>query len=349
MARIARTREGHPHHTALLGEWAIGKTTLLIHWRQLLRGVGDIATLSLAYPQPVGEFLDGLRATVDADGGEARTAREVELGVDLGLANATLRQTHPARPHGLRESLERFAKRQRDRRKLACVLIDDVDLLTESHQALLQLRAISLELYVNDLPIALIVAASPTLFAGTGSAHETLIRYYEPLALGPLDPQDAELAVSVPLGDTGVTFDGSVLTDIASASAGRPYYIQKLAYYAFDAAADGRVGPAEYRIGFERAFASVSQEIFAARWKAMSPSEQAVVRIVASETQPQRSREIETEARRSGIAETATRQALRRLTARGHVVRLSNGRRGRYSIEDRLFQRFLQMQEPSDS
>ena len=29
MARLARTREGHPHHTALLGEWAIGKTTLL--------------------------------------------------------------------------------------------------------------------------------------------------------------------------------------------------------------------------------------------------------------------------------------------------------------------------------
>jgi hypothetical protein len=27
-ARVARTREGHPQHTALLGEWAIGKTTL---------------------------------------------------------------------------------------------------------------------------------------------------------------------------------------------------------------------------------------------------------------------------------------------------------------------------------
>lgn len=195
----------------------------------------------------------------------------------------------------------------------------------------------------------IIVAASPALFAGIGSAHESLVRYYEPLTLGPLDPSDAELAVSVPLRGTGVAFDRSVLADIASAAGGRPYYIQKLAYYAFDAAADGRVGPAEYRTGFERAFASVSQEIFAARWKAMSPSEQAVVRIVASEHQPQRSREIETEARRSGIAETATRQALRRLAARGHVVRLPNGRRGRYSIEDRLFQRFLQLQEPWDS
>ena len=37
-ARVARTREGHPQHTALLGEWAIGKTTLLMHWRRLPGG-----------------------------------------------------------------------------------------------------------------------------------------------------------------------------------------------------------------------------------------------------------------------------------------------------------------------
>lgn len=344
MARIARTREGHPHHTALLGEWAIGKTTLLMHWRQLLHGVGDAATLSLAYPQPVAEFLDGLGATVDVDGGEPSTSREIELGVDLGLANAKLRETHGTRPNGLRGSLERFARRQRERRQLACVFIDDVDLLTDSRHALLQLRAISLELYASDLPIALVVAASQALFAGIGAAHESLIRYYEPLTLGPLDPEAAELAVSVPLRNTGVRFDASVLTDIASASAGRPYYIQKLAYFAFDAAVNGRVGLPEYRAGFERAFAAVSQEIFAGRWSAMSPSERAVVRVLADGVEPRRSGEIEALARRLGVAPAATRQALRRLAGRGHVARLANGRRGQYAVQDPLFRRYLTMQ-----
>ncbi len=344
MARIARTREGHPHHSALLGEWAIGKTTLLMHWRQLLRGVGDVATLSLAYPQPVGEFLDRLGATIDAEGGEATASRAIELGVDLGLANAKLRETHEARANGLRGSLERLAKRQRDRRQLACVLIDDVDLLTHSRQALLQLRAISLELYASDLPIALVVAASPALFAGVGAAHESLIRYYEPLTLGPLDRQDTELAVSIPLRATGVTFDRSVLADIASVSAGRPYYVQKLAYFAFDAAVNGRVGPPEYRVGFERAFAAVSQEIFAGRWGGLSPSERAVIRVLAEGAEARRSGEIETLARRVGIAPAATRQALRRLAGRGHVTRLANGRRGQYMVEDPLFRRYLTTQ-----
>jgi len=344
MARIARTREGHPHHTALLGEWAIGKTTLLMHWRRLLRDVGDVAVLSLAYPQPVGEFLDGLRLAIDAGGGAANASRDVELGVDLGLANAKLRQTHGAERQGLRGSFERLAKRQHDHRQLACVLIDDIDLLPDSRQALLQLRAISLELYASDLPIALVVAASEALFAGIGAAHESLIRYYEPLTLGPLDPQDAELAVSIPLRGTGVTFDRSVLADIASASAGRPYYIQKLAYYAFDAAVDGRVGLPEYRVGFERAFAAVSKEIFAGRWSGLSPSERAVVRVLADVSEPRRSGEIETLARRVGVAPAATRQALRRLAARGHVARLANGRRGRYAVQDPLFRRYLAMQ-----
>lgn len=49
-------------------------------------------------------------------------------------------------------------------------------------------------------------------------------------------------------------------------------------------------------------------------------------------------------ARRLGIAPPATRQAPRRLAARGHIDRLANGQRGRYAISDRLFRRYLELQ-----
>ncbi len=348
MARIARTREGHPHHTALLGEWAIGKTTLLMHWRRLLRDLGDAVVLTLAYPQPVGDFLDGLRLAIEADPtAGADQTRDVEVGVSLGLATAKVRQSfgEPA-PQVLRAAIERLAKRQHDRNALASILVDDIDLLAGGRDVLLRLRAICLELYANDLPIALVVAATPSLFAGVGSAHESLIRYYEPLTLGPLDEHDTERAIAIPLQGTGVTFEPKVLADMARASAGRPYYLQKLAYHAFDAAVDGHVGEAEYGIGFERAFATVSQEIFVGRWNAMAPSEQAVVRLLADGNEPLRSRDVEGLARRAGVAPPATRQALRRLAAAGHIRRLANGRRGRYEVADPLFRRYLEMQSP---
>jgi DNA-binding transcriptional regulator PaaX len=95
---------------------------------------------------------------------------------------------------------------------------------------------------------------------------------------------------------------------------------------------------------FERALSSVSQEIFAARWSAMAPIERRVVSVVASSAEPRSSGDIESVAARHGIRPDATRQALRRLVARGHVDRLANGQRGRYVVHDRLFRRYLERQ-----
>ena len=345
MARVARTREGHPHHTALLGEWAIGKTTLLMHWRRLLRDIGDIAVLSLAYPHPMPGFLSGLRHAVEGEAGAPSHETELAVGVDLGITSATVRRRRSASDE-LRESLARVAKRQRDAQQLVTVLVDDINLLEDERQALLQLRAVTLELYASDLPIALVVASTPSLFSGIGIAHESLVRFFEPLALGRLDAESSRLAICAPLEGAGVAFTPAVVDDIAAASAGRPYYLQKLAYYAFDAAVHGRVGVDEYRPAFERAFASVSQEIFANRWTRMSPAERAVVRIVAQESEPSRSGAIEAAALKEGVTPPATRQALRRLAARGQLARLANGRRGHYLVDDPLFRRFLVLQSP---
>ena len=92
-ARIARTREGQPQHTALLGEWAIGKTTLLMHWRRLRQQAGDAVVLSMAYPQSADEFLAGLITAIDAELATDRPRQlDVELGLDVGVAKARIRR-----------------------------------------------------------------------------------------------------------------------------------------------------------------------------------------------------------------------------------------------------------------
>jgi hypothetical protein len=224
------------------------------------------------------------------------------------------------------------------------VMVDDVDLVATPGDVLLQLRAISLELYATDIAIALVVSASPGLFGSIRGAHEPLVRFFEPITLGPLGAASAAEAIAKPLAGTGVTFDEPVVAEIVELSGGRPYYLQKLAYFAFDAAEARHVGPAEFAVAFERAFASVSQEIFAARWSSMAPVERQVVSVVAAAKVARPSGEIEAEATRSGIAPPATRQALHRLAARGHIDRLANGQRGRYAIGDRLFRRYLELQ-----
>lgn len=224
------------------------------------------------------------------------------------------------------------------------VMVDDVDLVATPGDALLQLRAVALELYASDAALAFVVTASPGLFGSIRGAHEPLVRFFEPITLGPLDVAAAAGAITKPLAETEVMFDNEVVAEIVELSGGRPYYLQKLAYFAFDAAETGWVGRAEFAVAVERAFASVSQEIYAARWSAMAPVERQVVSVVPSETAARSSGEIEAEAMRLGIRPAATRQALHRLAARGHVDRLANGQRGRYEVRDRLFRRYLDLQ-----
>jgi hypothetical protein len=146
----------------------------------------------------------------------------------------------------------------------------------------------------------------------------------------------------MPLAESGVRFDDEVLPEIVELSGGRPYYLQKLAYFAFDAAEEGRVGWAEFAAAFERAFASVSQEIRGALVGDGGRRAPGCIRRRlddrGSHVRRDRSR-----SQRLGIAPPATRQALRRLAARGHIDRLANGQRGRYLVSDRLFMRYLEL------
>jgi len=128
-ARVARTREGHPQHTALLGEWAIGKTTLLMHWRRRLEAAGDRVVLTMAYPQSRDDFLAALAGAIaaEADGGWT-TKVDLEVGLDVGLAEARLRKPVREVDKELRALLRRAA-RVGDRHAMI-VLVDDVDLIT---------------------------------------------------------------------------------------------------------------------------------------------------------------------------------------------------------------------------
>jgi hypothetical protein len=296
----------------------------------------------MAYPQSREDFLAALAGAVAAETDGGWTARvDLELGLDVGVAEARLRKPVREVEKELRASLRRGTRA--GNRHTMVVMVDDVDLVATPGDALLQLRAIALELYATDVAISFVISASPGLFGSIRGAHEPLVRFFEPITLGPLAGAAAAEAITKPLAETDVAFDHQVVADIVELSGGRPYYLQKLAYFAFDVAEIGHVGPVDFAVAFERAFASVSQEIFAARWSSMAPVERQVVSVVAAADVARPSGEIEGEATRLGIAPPATRQALRRLAARGHIDRLANGQRGRYEITDRLFRRYLEL------
>jgi len=147
----------------------------------------------------------------------------------------------------------------------------------------------------------------------------------EPITLGALNAEASTRAIPEPLAATSVRFDTAVVAEIVELSGGRPYYLQKLAYYAFDASEHGQVSEVQFAVDFVQAFASVSQEFFAARWSAIAVIERRVVSVVASSAEARSSGDIESAAAQHGVRPDATRQALRRLVARGESSAMHMG------------------------
>jgi hypothetical protein len=320
----------------------MGKTTLLVAWRRARIAVGDAVVLSMAYPQTSDSFLAGLAAAVEVEN-ESTSRVEVELGFDLGVASATVRRPGDRPERDLARSLRRLARRQLEAHRSTLVFVDDVSMLTGAGDVLLRLRALALELYAAELPVTFVVAGAPSLFSEVRAAHEPLVRFFEPLTVGPLSLRAAEDAVTEPLERANVEFDREVVIDIVRLSGGRPYYLQKLAYHAYDNVESGRLSRRSFAVAFEQAFAAISQEIFAARWASMSAVDQRVLAFLARSDEPHASNEVESALRPHTVRPSTTRQALRRLTARGQIGRVVETGRGRYLVDDQLFRRFIEL------
>jgi len=133
--------------------------------------------------------------------------------------------------------------------------------------------------HAADLPLALLVGASSGLFDAVRSAHEPLVRFFEPLSLGTAHPGDAIRALTESLEEAVVPFDPEVVAEIVDLAGGRPYYLQMLGYFAFDAATNGRVTEAE----FAAAIGSIPDDWLRALGPAASPERLApIVKYVAA-------------------------------------------------------------------
>ena len=177
------------------------------------------------------------------------------------------------------------------------------------------------------------------------SAHEPLVRFFEPLTLGPLDAAAADGGDHEPLDGDAVRFDDEVVAEIVELSGGRPYYLQKLAYFAFDAATVDASRRRSLQSPSSAPSPRSARRSLPRRWAAMSadraPGRR---RVVALGTSRRPSGEIE--------AEAAPRDRNRRRPVRRFVdlpltatsTGLANGQRGRYAVSDRLFRRYLELQ-----
>lgn len=359
--RLRSTLEGVPRHLAVLGEWAIGKTSLLIQLRQLAKEQGCLTTFSVANPEETQAFIGSLLRTlsleVQATYGESlwkRLAKAVGLKeISLSALGASVELSFTSTGEAqlsLREYLRTLWRELRGRAPAVVIIIDDLDLIPDFRETMVLLRNTAMELGLAGVQVMIVVAGTPVLFERMWEAHAPLVRFFEPMELGRIPKEAAKEAVTRPLEGSGVHFEADVVERIVHLAGGQPYYLQELAYHAFETAREGMATAATFSLAFERAFSTIAKTVFEQRVAELSSGEQRLLGVIVSLDRPAKHGEIVAQAVEAGLKKSSVPTLLRRLKAKGCVQQAGTGpQRGRYHVEDALFAEYVRRRVPGEA
>jgi biotin operon repressor len=222
------------------------------------------------------------------------------------------------------------------------IAVDDLDLIPDFRQTMVLLRNTAMELGLSGARVMIVVAGTPVLFERMWEAHAPLVRFFEPLELGRLPEEAAVEAITKPLVESGVRFEPEVVERIVQLSQGQPYYLQELAYHAFETAQDGAATAETFALAFERAFSTIAKAVFERRVAGLSTGEQKLLGVVVSLDGPAAHGEIVAQAVQAGLKRGSVAKLLQRLREKGCVRQVESGpQKGRYFVEDPLFVEYV--------
>ena len=359
--RLQSTLDGVPRHLAVLGEWAIGKTSLLIKLRRLAQEQGCLTSLSVANPEKTQDFIGSLIRTlsleIKAVYGESlwkRLAKAIGLTeVSLSVLGASLELRFASAGEAqlsLREYLRTLWKELGSRVPAVIIAVDDLDLIPDFRETMVLLRNTAMELTLAGVKAMIVVSGTPVLFERMWQAHAPLVRFFEPLELKRIPDEAAKAAVTRPLQGSGVRIEPEAVERIIQLSGGQPYYLQELAYHAFETARDGVITAATFSLAFERAFSTIAKAVFERRVVELSAGEQKLLGVIVSLDRAAAHGEIVDHATKAGLKKGSVATLLRRLKEKGCVQQLETGaQKGRYFVEDPLFAEYVRRKVPAET
>ena len=260
---IERTRHGMPAKSILMvGLRGVGKTVLLDRMRNDAEKSG-IQTLRIEAPEKKSlpaliapqlrqallrlshneNAKDLARRALQGLAGFAKALKvkfqDLEVGFDFdpepGLAdNGDL-------DHDLQALLEVVGQAAKAAETAIVLFIDELQYVEEE-----ELSALITALHrcnQQRLPVLLIGAGLPQLRGRMGNAKSYSERLFDFPVIGPLEPDEAALAINKPAEDQGVKYDPDALEQVVSETQGYPYFLQEWGKHIWDTAPSSPIRP----------------------------------------------------------------------------------------------------------
>ncbi|MDD5503158.1 MAG: AAA family ATPase [Candidatus Thermoplasmatota archaeon] len=348
--KLNALEDGTAQHMAIIGEWAIGKTSLLRKFEEIAAGHGLLTYYCVARfrgGEMFSNIVSGISAEIQREFGAgllqkiSKTVSLESLSLTLfGLKGELKFSSSDSAAFPFREYIVHAWNEIKDKKKGIVILIDDLDTVEDFKETMLALRAASMEVAQNAR-LMFVIAGAPVLFDKMYDAHAPLVRFFEPLQLSRLNNEEAKLALTQPLKETGKKIDEGLVTRLLKLCSGHPYYIQEFGYYLVEVSKGTRITEGDLELGFRRALNDVAIKIFDKRLSEISKTQQKVLSVLTPKKAISQ-KEIADLAGRAGVLSSTVRRNLRVLKEKGFLNQIDKGEdKGKYIAEDSLLIEYL--------
>ena len=131
------------------------------------------------------------------------------------------------------------------------------------------------------LPVTVVGAGLPQLLALAGNAKSYAERLFDFPQIGPLDPEEAELAIVKPARDIGADYVAQASAEIVDQTRGYPYFLQEWGKHSWDIAKKSPITMRDVRAASTEAIAALDESFFRVRFDRLTPKEKHYLRAMA--------------------------------------------------------------------
>ncbi len=354
--KLEEVKQGRCDHFLVLGDWGIGKTSLLKEFKMIAQGEnilsamvpirefqeGDgfiLATQHLATQIPrklpvkykglkhYARYLKGFGISIGGVGGFTLPSADAKLGGDPQVV--------------LLDSLVALWNDLKRETKIVLVLLDDVQNYKPISGFLTILKNVLSDEEVVDTGFLFILSCTPNDWKQFLVRHHPVGRYFTPrLILHNLSEDDVSGILSGLLANTGITFEQTIIRRVYEYTRGHPYELQLLCSNLYDNQIGGRVAEAVWDASLTVTLNELGEIVFDTMYGKASYNERRILHLLSLLDKPLTPQEVVDFSFEKGvdISATVVKTGLQRLFKKGLLIK-SN--KFKYALLDRMFREYI--------
>jgi CheY-like chemotaxis protein/GTPase SAR1 family protein len=290
-------------HFLVLGDWGIGKSTLLKEYKKIIQTRGYFVSFL-----PLEPFLPGTKLDEVATSIIEGIIRDLPYPIDrfkkllsyfdsigfsiLGLGFEVSRDTSKKMisPQAfMHDAILSLWQDIKDKSEVLVILFDNLENLVNVPEIILTLKQ---TLSMDSIKKTKILVGMATISSFwrqliSNKKHHPLSRYFlSKLELPLLNKEDVTETILKSLAGTGISFDHEIIDKIFFYTKGHPFEMQLLSYHLFKNQLSGRVKPEIFLKALEITVKDIGGAIFEQWLDTLTSEENAVLRLMAKREKP---------------------------------------------------------------